>query len=63
MKFLLMLLFLAERCNGIAEAKVKELNSWKEENVIEEIKDDGQECMSVRWVIDEKVDTDNKKSA
>ena len=41
------------------EAKTKELNSWKNQNVYEEINDQNQPCVSVRWVITPKL-TDGK---
>ena len=38
----------------VAEAKMTELQSWKDEDVYDEISDEGQSCMSVRWVVGEK---------
>ena len=40
-------------------AKLKELEQWKSRNVYTEINDDGQECVSLRWVIKSKT-IDNK---
>ena len=37
-------------------AKTKELESWKMEEVYEEVEDSGQETISVRWVITPKID-------
>ncbi len=31
-------------------AKNTELSTWKRNNVFEEVKDDGQKCISTRWV-------------
>ena len=38
----------------VCEAKSKELNNWKQQNVYKE-KDAGQQCISVRWVITRKI--------
>ncbi len=38
----------------ITDAKMAELATWKDEDVYDEIIDEGQSCMSVRWVIGEK---------
>ena len=38
----------------IDEAKFKEFNSWKKNNVFEEVPFSGQKCVSVRWVYSEK---------
>ena len=37
------------------EAKQKELQQWEEMGVYKEVPDSGQECISLRWVIREKV--------
>ena len=37
------------------EAKDKELRNWSEQKVYEEVDDNGQSCISVRWVISPKV--------
>ena len=37
-----------------AEAKQKELDSWKKLNVYEQVENEGQYCISVRWVLTEK---------
>ena len=34
----------------MTEAKIREMESWKQNNVYEEIRDDGQKCISTRWV-------------
>ena len=39
---------------AVAEAKLTELATWKEEDVYDEVSDEDQSCMSVRWVIGEK---------
>lgn len=31
-------------------AKHAELSNWKQNNVFEEVKDEGQKCISTRWV-------------
>ena len=38
----------------VATAKEKELNSWKENEVFEEVENTGQDTISVRWVVTEK---------
>ena len=35
----------------VSEAKLAELNNWKAHNVYEEVEDNGQQCISTRWVI------------
>ena len=40
---------------AIHEAKERELNSWKEQHVYDEVSDNGQETMSVRWVLKPKI--------
>ena len=42
------------------EAKLKELTQWNKEAVYDEINDNGQECISLRWVIMEKVNNGSK---
>ena len=42
------------KSSSVAEAKMAELSTWKLENVYEEVPDEGQSCISVRWVIGEK---------
>ena len=37
------------------EAKLKELQLWKSEKVYKEVPDQGQDCISLRWVIKEKL--------
>ena len=39
----------------IDAAKQRELESWKSREVYQEVKDNGQECLTVRWVITPKV--------
>ena len=45
---------------GYEDAMNKELNSWKKLNVYDEVKDEGQGRISVRWVLTEK-EVDNNK--
>lgn len=37
------------------EAKEKELESWRENNVYEEVEDTGQKAISTRWIVTEKL--------
>ena len=53
--YLTELSFLADVENGIAQAKIKELQQWKDENVYTEIENTGQEAISVTWVIRPKM--------
>ena len=39
----------------VYEAKMRELNSWREQNVYEEVPNEGQQTISVRWVIKPKI--------
>ena len=39
----------------VIEAKEKELKSWKENDVYEEVEDMGQKAISTRWIVTEKV--------
>lgn len=41
-------------------AKLKELDSWKNLNVYEEVEDLNQSCISVRWVFKEKQNSNNE---
>ena len=41
--------------NRILEAKEKELKSWTENGVFEEVEDVGQKTISTRWIVTEKV--------
>ena len=41
----------------VSDAMEKELKKWKDFNVYEEVKDEGQKSISVRWVITEKEET------
>ena len=34
---------------------MRELNSWREQNVYEEVHNEGQQTISVRWVIKPKI--------
>jgi len=38
------------------EAKLKELDQWKTMGVYEEVEDTGQDCISLRWVVKDKID-------
>ena len=40
----------------IKEAKLRELENWKDNKVFEEVKNSGQNTISLRWVITEKLD-------
>lgn len=37
------------------ETKLKELNQWKSESVSDEVPDQDQDCISLKWVIQEKL--------
>ena len=39
----------------VYEAKMRELNSWREKNVYEEVPNEGQQTISVKWVIKPKI--------
>jgi len=39
----------------VFDAKLKEIESWKENNVFTEVEDRGQKTISVRWIITEKI--------
>ena len=39
----------------VYEAKMRELNSWREQNVYEEVPNEGQQTVSVWWVIKPKI--------
>ena len=41
----------------VSDAKEKELKKWMDFNVYEEVKDEGQKSISVRWVMTEKDET------
>ena len=43
----------------VIEAKEKEIENWIDNDVFEEIEDNGQQTISVRWVVTEKAQ-DNK---
>ena len=43
------------------EAKLKELSQWEQESGYEDIDDKGQECISLRWVLKEKIDDNGSK--
>ena len=36
--------------DAFMSAKHAELSNWKQDNVFEEVKDEGQKCISTRWV-------------
>ena len=40
------------------DAKCKELEQWRSMGVYEEVPDEGQECISLRWVIKDKLDSE-----
>ena len=44
-----------EEKEEVLRAKLKEIDSWKKNNVYTEVDDEGQKCISVRWVITPKV--------
>ena len=44
----------------ILEAKLKELESWKENKVYKEVEDKGQKTLSIRWIISQKRKKENK---
>ena len=39
----------------VVEAKLRELENWKNNKVYNEVEDDGQSQVSVRWVITERL--------
>ena len=43
------------------EAKLQELHKWKLFNVYEEVNNDGQKCLSGRWVFSRKQDGDGNE--
>ena len=45
---------------SVIEAKEKELQSWRENNVFEEVEDVGQKAISTRWIVTEKVKVGKK---
>ena len=47
--------FHVEELQDTQEAKLKELKSWRQNDVYEEVDDEGQYCVSVRWVITPKI--------
>ena len=48
-------MFIMFSSEEVIAAKNKEIENWRENDVYEEVEDRGQESMSVRWVITEKV--------
>ena len=48
-------IYLIELENQTTEAKMAELGNWKKQNVYREEEDMGQSCISVRWVLSQKV--------
>lgn len=51
--------FVSVPSDPVHEAKLKEFDSWKENDVFEEVEDCGQSVISVRWVVTEKVKEGN----
>lgn len=47
-------IFMASYETPLNEAKLAELENWKDNNVFEEVSDQGQNAVSVRWVVTEK---------
>ena len=50
------LAFLVSRQTKESEAKSIELDQWRSMGVYKEIPDDGQDCISLRWVVKDKID-------
>ena len=48
-------IFLAFEKEEIIEAKMKEIESWYTNGAVEEVRDEGQTTMSIRWIITEKI--------
>ena len=48
-------IFILKKCDLVQEAKQLEVDSWVKNGVFEEVEDCGQEFISVRWVITEKI--------
>ena len=55
------ILTLVQNKEKTLEAKLKESQKWKSENVYKEIPDQGQDCISLRWLIKEIL-VDNEKA-
>ena len=53
-------MFLGFENNQVIEAKEKELQSWRENGVYEEIEDIGQIAISTRWIVTEKIKNGEK---
>ena len=49
----------AVNTDAVHKAKALELQAWKANNVFDEVEDDGQQTVSLRWVVTEKI-KDNK---
>lgn len=47
--------YLTEECNKIIEAKRKEINNWKNQQVFIKVDEIGQKCLSTKWVLTMKV--------
>ena len=47
--------FIARATDEVFQAKMRELQVWKDNDVYEEVSDRGQNMVFVRWVITEKV--------
>ena len=45
----------------ITEAKLEEIESWRRNNVFEEINDIGQDRVSVKWIVKEKIKNNMRK--
>ena len=54
-EYILSEVFLAQENHDIESAKIRELESWKENNVYCEVEDKQQSCISTKWVIKPKV--------
>ena len=48
-------IYITDLQKQVFEAKTKELNNWKEQNIYLEEEDSGQPCISIKWVINRKV--------
>lgn len=52
-------IFISQNKEEVTSAKIKELESWKKNNVYEEVPFEDQKCISSKWVIKPKI-VDNK---
>ena len=55
-------IYLAQVNKEVDDAKHMELENWKREEVYEEVSDEGQEAMSVRWVVTPKIVDGEKRT-